>query len=115
MTNYEIGRIAHEVNRAYCAAIGDSSQLSWEEAPQWQRDSAMAGVEANRTGNPSAAQNHQNWYDHKLADGWKYGPVKDERIKQHPCMVSYDELPPAQKVKDALFRAAVRAALGKPL
>ena len=37
-------RICHEVNRAYCASIGDSSQVSWDEAEDWQRDSAVKGV-----------------------------------------------------------------------
>ena len=27
----EVARVAHEVNRAYCAALGDASQLQWEE------------------------------------------------------------------------------------
>lgn len=39
-----IARVAHEVNRAYCQSLGDKSQARWEEAPQWQRDSAVAGV-----------------------------------------------------------------------
>jgi hypothetical protein len=40
----EIAKVAHEVNRAYCQAIGDNSQPTWEEAPGWQRDSAINGV-----------------------------------------------------------------------
>lgn len=37
-------RAAHEANRAYCLALGDTSQLPWEEALGWQRDSAIKGV-----------------------------------------------------------------------
>ncbi len=44
MTPEQIARVAHEVNRAYCQALGDNSQPAWEDAPQWQRDSAMLGV-----------------------------------------------------------------------
>jgi hypothetical protein len=40
----QIARVAHEVNRSYCEALGDTSQPEWESAPQWQRESAMAGV-----------------------------------------------------------------------
>lgn len=29
---------AHEANRAYCAAIGDLSQVAWECAPEWQQN-----------------------------------------------------------------------------
>ena len=27
-------RAAHEANRAYCIAIGDTSQPSWDDAPE---------------------------------------------------------------------------------
>jgi hypothetical protein len=37
-------RAAHEANRAYCGALGDWSQPSWDAAPQWQKDSARNGV-----------------------------------------------------------------------
>lgn len=28
-----IAKFAHEVNRAYCQAIGDNSQLPWKKGP----------------------------------------------------------------------------------
>ena len=40
----DIAAIAHNANRVYCQRIGDFSQPIWEEAPQWQKDSAIAGV-----------------------------------------------------------------------
>ena len=40
----KIAQVAHEINKAYCEAIGDNSQLSWEDAPDWQKDSAMKSV-----------------------------------------------------------------------
>lgn len=40
-----------------------------------------------------------------------YGEVKDAEKKTHPCIMSYDALPPEQRTKDHLFGAAVRAAL----
>ena len=43
----EVARVAHEVNRAYCAALGDVSQLQWDEAPEWQKKSAITGVKFN--------------------------------------------------------------------
>ena len=30
----EIARVCHNVNKAYCEAIGDDSQVTWEEAPK---------------------------------------------------------------------------------
>ena len=103
-----IAKVAHEINRAYCAALGDETQAAWEDAPEWQRQSAIAGVEMHLA-NPDATpeQSHESWLAQKLADGWVYGEVKDAEKKQHPCCVPYDQLPPEQKAKDYLFRAAV--------
>lgn len=108
----EIAQLAHEINRAYCASIGDNSQPPWAEAPAWQRESAVAGVRAqwfNKDPRPEAS--HEGWLAYKLADGWVYGPVKDPERKTHPCMVPYSELPPEQRAKDVLFVATVQAAL----
>lgn len=105
---------AHEANRAYCRAIGDDSQLPWDEAEQWQRESAIAGVRGALAGNTPAEQ-HALWLAYKQADGWVYGPVKDPAAKQHPCILPYEELPELQRAKDGIFVAVVRsmaAALG---
>ena len=37
MNIVKIAKIAHEVNRTYCIEIGDDSQLSWKDAPEWQK------------------------------------------------------------------------------
>lgn len=105
-----IARVAHEVNRAYCQALGDDSQSPWDEAPRWQRQSAIDGVKfhlANPDAGPEAS--HENWLRDKVADGWKYGLTKNPETKEHPCMVPFDQLPREQQAKDYLFRAVVRA------
>ena len=107
-------RAAHEINRVYCQALGDYTQLAWVEAPQWQKTSAVDGVRGVLAGN-GPAESHASWLAEKERNGWKYGPVKDADKKEHPCFVPYDELPPEQKQKDMLFVNAVRsmaAALG---
>lgn len=110
MNAEQIARVCHEVNRAYCAATGDTSQLSWDEAPDWQRESAIAGVKAVIAHpNPTPEGSHENWLAHKRADGWTYGPKKDPTTKQHPCMVPYDQLPLEQRMKDHLFIAVVQS------
>jgi len=114
MNNLAIARVAHEVNRAYCLALGDTSQVPWEEAPEWQRRSAIDGVRFHRE-NPCASpsHSHEEWLRGKIADGWVYGPVKDEAAKTHPCCVPYEELPAEQRAKDYIFSAIVRALVGK--
>ena len=110
MNNEQVARVAHEVNRAYCEALGDSSQLKWEDAPQWQKDSAMLGVELH-TINPNAGPeaSHESWMAQKIADGWRYGKIKSPEIKEHPCILPFAELPAEQQAKDFLFRAIVHA------
>lgn len=105
-----VARVAHEVNRGYCDSIGDHSQKPWNEAPDWQKQSAIAGVKfvkANPHAGPAAS--HEAWLAEKREAGWKYGPVKNVETKEHPCFVPYSELPLEQRVKDYLFQATVRA------
>lgn len=109
MTNIEIARVAHEINRAYCQGIGDDSQPSWEDAPQWQKDSAIAGVKFHFENAATPEESHASWMAQKAADGWKYGDVKDADKKEHPCFVPYGELPQEQRVKDYLFRAVIHS------
>ena len=105
-----IAMICHEANRAYCEALGDTSQQSWDRAPDWQKQSAIKGVEynlADPTAHPEAV--HQSWLEEKRRDGWKYGPVKNPETKEHPCFVPYHELPIEQRAKDHIFKAIVAA------
>lgn len=43
---------------------------------------------------------HENWALGRLNDGWTFGPVRDDVLKQHPCLVEYDELPESEKDYD---------------
>lgn len=106
-----IAEVCHEANRAICESFNDFSQLSWDNAPQWQKESAIVGVKF-RLENPKSTpeQLHQNWMTQKLEDGWVYGIVKNEKLKTHPCLVDYKQLTPDQTVKDMVFGAIVDSA-----
>ena len=108
MKTIAIAMMCHAINAAYCQSLGDDSQPTWDDAPDWQRQSAIAGVEMHLA-NPDATpeQSHESWYAQKEAEGWTYGEVKDAEKKEHPCFLPYDELPIEQKAKDYLFRATV--------
>jgi hypothetical protein len=108
----KIAQVAHEINKAYCEAIGDNSQVSWKEAPEWQKDSAIKGV-LHHLVHPDSkpSDSHESWLKEKELSGWKYGPIKDPEKKEHPCFIPYDELPVEQKVKDYLFKQVVTSLL----
>jgi hypothetical protein len=105
-----IARVCHEALKAYCESLADYTQVPWDDAPQWQKYSAICGVRFCLA-NPDApaSHNHDDWMRKKLEDGWVYGPVKDEAKKEHPCLVPHDQLSPEQRKKDELFKAIVAA------
>ena len=108
-----IARIAHQVNKAYCESLNDSSQVDWEEAPDWQQRSAMEGVLAIQE-NPELTprESHEQWLKYKQDSGWKYGTLKDPAKLEHPCIMPYDELPIEQRAKDYIFQGVVKALTG---
>jgi hypothetical protein len=112
LTQEQVARVCHEVNKAYCQSLGDNSQPSWEQAPEWQRKSAINGV-AFHVINPDAGadSSHKSWLAEKEKDGWAYGVVKNPDKKQHPCMVPFENLPVSQQAKDYIFRAIVHSIL----
>lgn len=112
VTVEEIAKVCYEANRAYCEALGDHSFTPWDDAPDWQRYSNIAGVEFHLD-NPNAEpdMSHNAWLRHKREDGWKYGPIKDPEKKEHPCMVPFYELPIEQQAKDLLFISITHALL----
>lgn len=47
-----------------------------------------------------ASNAHEHWAMQRIADGWRYGPVRDDGRKVHPCLTPYDELPESEKEYD---------------
>lgn len=43
---------------------------------------------------------HAVWAARRRAEGWTYGPVRDEAKKKTPCLVPYEELPEIEKDYD---------------
>lgn len=106
-----IARLCHAANLGICDALGDHSQLGWEDTSKELQESVISGVKAHLA-NPdlTPAQSHQLWFDYKQAEGWVYGPVKNLQTKEHPCMLPYMELPVSQKLKDFVFKNIVAEA-----
>lgn len=106
-----IAELCHEANRTLCYWFGDEVQDQWDCAPDWQKESCIAGVRAHMYRNMTPRDSHEEWMKHKIANGWTFGEVKDAEKKTHPCLVSYDLLPPRQRMKDYLFRGICQAVI----
>lgn len=103
-----IAKLCHAVNMSYCVATGDNTQVTWDSAHDWQKDSAIAGVKYKLDNlDATPADQHQAWSDDKINSGWVYGDVKDVTKKEHPCLVPYEELPVEQRAKDYIFSSIV--------
>ena len=106
----QVAEVCHNVNKAYCESLGDHSQPSWEETPDWQKSSAKNGVRFHM-GNPNSkpSDSHESWMKEKVEDGWVYGEKKDPEKKTHHCIVPFNKLPQEQQAKYFLFTAVVKS------
>lgn len=43
---------------------------------------------------------HEIWAENRQAEGWTYGPQRDDQLKQTPDMVPYSQLPESEKEYD---------------
>lgn len=104
----QIAQVAHEANRVYCHVLGIAAPTIWAGFDRQQM--IIDGVQ-RLLDSPwlSPEDMHQLWMARMVLDGWTHGPVKDERIKQHPCIVPYDELPEHDRTKDRIFINIVAA------
>jgi RyR domain len=46
---------------------------------------------------------HDIWAKQRLAEGWQWGPHREDEQKQHPCLVPYAALPEGEKEYDRLM------------
>lgn len=46
---------------------------------------------------------HEVWAAARQAEGWTYGPRRDDKLKQHPDMLPYAQLPDSEKEYDRLM------------
>lgn len=46
---------------------------------------------------------HEVWAAARKAEGWTYGPVRNDALKQHPDMLPYSALPDSEKAYDRLM------------
>ena len=43
---------------------------------------------------------HELWAKQRIKDGWRFGGVRNDAAKEHPCLIPYDDLPDSEKAYD---------------
>ena len=56
--------------------------------------------ELNELREAIAENAHEIWAVERLAQGWSFGPERNDEKKENPCMVPYSQLPESEKVFD---------------
>lgn len=108
LTVKDVAKIAHNLNKAYCESVGDTTQATWEETSPGLQESTEEGVKLHLA-NPSVTpeESHNAWLAERAEKGWTFGEEKDAVGKKHPCIVPWAELSPEWKAKDFIFKAVV--------
>ena len=47
-----------------------------------------------------AKNTHEVWASSRIAEGWTYGPERNDALKQTPCLVPYESLTETEKDYD---------------
>ncbi len=43
---------------------------------------------------------HEVWAQTRIQQGWIYGQTRNDTLKQHPCLIPYDELQDSEREYD---------------
>ena len=57
-------------------------------------------VDLNELREAIAENAHDIWAESRMAEGWTYGPRRDDRLKQTPDLVPYSQLSESEKEYD---------------
>lgn len=57
-----------------------------------------------------AARIHDSWASERLAQGWKFGPERNDETKEHPCLIPFEQLTEYEKRFDIVTARTVIAA-----
>ena len=105
-----VARVIHAAIRTWSTAHGQPDMPDWDAAPQWMKDSTFASIKfVLENPDADAGAQHVQWMEQRRAQGWSYGPVRDEARKTHPMLVPFGQLPIMEQKKDDLVSAIVRA------
>lgn len=110
MKSIHIATVAVMVIAAFKSSIGEDAVEDFAVLPEPQKKSLLDGIEmlvADPDAGPDAR--HSAWVNGMLTDGWALGDEINEQNKTHPLLMSFDELPESEQIKEKLLHAVVRS------
>lgn len=63
-------------------------------------DDVLLPEELNVLVEQMAKNVHEVWAQTRIAQGWTYGPERNDALKHHPCLVPYEDLPESEREYD---------------
>jgi hypothetical protein len=58
-----------------------------------------------------ARNNHEVWARQRFRDGWRYGPTRNDQLKEHPSLVPYEELSESERRYDEITSSELLKAI----
>lgn len=103
-----IGSVIHAALNAAMGALTGAAVVEWDATDDAYREKVVGAVQF-AIDNPGLTpeQQHEQWREARIAEGWTLAEVHAAEKKQSPLLVPYAELPPEQRTKDALVHRLV--------
>ena len=86
-------------SKNYLVTITSNSMKTYTPKPIDLSDVELA-EDLNDLREAIAENAHEIWAENRQAEGWTYGPQRDDQLKQTPDMVPYSKLPESEKEYD---------------
>lgn len=86
-------------SKNYLVTISSNSMKTYTPKPIDLSDVKLT-EDLNELREAIAENAHDTWAVERIAQGWTYGPNRDDNKKQTPCMVPYSQLPESEKKFD---------------
>lgn len=104
MNYLKVAALASQIINAVRLVNGEDDLESFDMLSTEEQDARAQNVKIviDDPGLSQEAQ-HVEWVKLMISLGWRWGEVTDRKNKIHNCLVSYEDLPFLQKLKDHLF------------
>ena len=86
-------------SKNYLVTITSNSMKTYTPKPIDLSDVELT-EDLNELREAIAENAHEIWAENRQAEGWTYGPQRDDQLKQTPDMVPYSQLPESEKDYD---------------